>query len=74
MHISNLSKKKLETHPIFQPNDRIMFCGDEYVVLENHGDRGTVKILPTGEIIPNFKWIVEDIVSYLVDHKFKKVA
>jgi hypothetical protein len=32
----------------FEPNETIAFCDDEYVVIANHGNSGTVREAGTG--------------------------
>ena len=34
--------------PDFRPGDVVSYCGDEAVVVENHGDRGVVEMPPEG--------------------------
>jgi hypothetical protein len=44
--------------PTFKPGDRVSFCGDEAVVVENHGTSGTVEV-GTGRIRERMTWYWE---------------
>lgn len=45
----------------FKPGEVIDFCGTTFEVIENHGDKGTVKELPDGPIISGFPWRFEGV-------------
>ncbi len=40
----------------FVKGDKIEYCGDHYLVLENHGSRGMVQEFPNGVVIYPFYW------------------
>lgn len=40
--------------PVFQPGDRVSFCGEEATVIENHGDGGIVEVKGEGRM--NWLW------------------
>jgi hypothetical protein len=44
--------------PTFKPGDRVSFCGDEAVVVENHGTSGIVEV-GTGRIKERMTWYWE---------------
>lgn len=44
--------------PVFNPGDRVSYCGETAVVIENHGDSGTVEI-GTGHVKERGKWYWE---------------
>ena len=44
----------------FKPHEVILYAGDRYEVLENHGESGTVKALDDGGVIvTSFRWEYE---------------
>lgn len=50
-------KSNVPDWPRIKPMDIIRWCGDEYLVLENHGPYGEVlETFKGGQIIRNFHW------------------
>lgn len=46
----------------FKPGETIDFCGDEYVVVANHGNSGTVREAgKDGQLISPFYWSFQDV-------------
>ena len=44
----------------FSEGEEILFAGDRYKVVENHGDSGTVRCLDDGfTLVNNFRWTFE---------------
>ncbi|MEC0091784.1 hypothetical protein [Paenibacillus macquariensis] len=42
----------------FQKGDIIEYCEEQFEVLVNDGNSGTVKEYPDGDVIGNFRWDV----------------
>lgn len=47
--------------PRIKPMDIVLWAGDEYLVLENHGPKGVVvETFSGGHVISNFHWVCGD--------------
>jgi hypothetical protein len=43
----------------FTPGDLISFCSEQFLVVSNYGESGTVVEYPAGPVINNFHWKFE---------------
>jgi len=54
----------------FRPGDEIEFCGDRFIVVENHGDSGTVREAGEGgTTVTQFYWRFQGEECELVKRK-----